>query len=106
MGCSLITYLITEECQQCVCFGKGAGGCAGTTSHSAAHIKRLRRGGESWGAPASVPPLPWGEGVSFGLLAEGAGGVVVILTRSWKINRFPVMLWQLLPQPSSSSKWG
>lgn len=63
-------------------------------------------GGESWGAPASVPPLPWGEGVSFGLLAEGAGGVVVILTRSWKINRFPVMSWQLLPQPSSSSKWG
>lgn len=63
-------------------------------------------GGKSWGAPASVPPLPRGEGVSFGLLAEGAGGVLVILTRSWKINRFPVMLWQLLPHPSSSSEWG
>lgn len=68
--------------------------------------QKAAAGGESWGAPASVPPLPWGEGVSFGLLAEGAGGVVVILTRSWKINRFPVMSWQLLPQPSSSSKRG
>lgn len=61
MGCSLITYLITEECQQCVCFGKGAGGCAGTTSHSAAHIKRLRRGGEL-GRPSLCPPPSLGRG--------------------------------------------
>lgn len=116
MGCSLITYLITEECQQCVCFGKGAGGMR--RDHQplcSSHQKATGVGGvEGWGGGGELgcpgrcsPPPPRREGVSFGLLAEGAGKVVVILAGSWKINLFPLIMWQqLLPQSSSSSKWG
>lgn len=44
----------------CVFWEGGRGGCAGTTSHSAAHIKRLQQG-ESWGALAAAPPFFPGE---------------------------------------------
>lgn len=106
MGCSLITYLITEECQQCVCFGKGAGGMR--RDHRplcSAHQKAEGEEGESWDAPASVPPFPGERAFPLAFWRRGLG-VLVILTRSCKINLFPVVLWQLHPHPSSSSHWG
>lgn len=98
MGCSLITYLITEECQQCVCFGKGAGGMR--RDHQplcSSHQKAAGRGGwEGLGCPSRClpPPPPPSPGRGrflwpFGGGGRGAGEAVVILTRSWKINRFP-----------------
>lgn len=88
--------------------GRGQGGCAGTTSHTAAHIKRLRLGGEELGRPSLCPPpFPGERAFPLAFWRRGlGGGVLVILTRSWKINRFPIKLWQLLPHPSSSSEWG
>lgn len=78
--------------------GYGSGGSGGSWG----------LGGGDLGCPGRCsPPPPRREGVSFGLLAEGAGKVVVILAGSWKINLFPLIMWQqLLPQSSSSSKWG
>lgn len=104
MGCSLITYLITEECQQCVCFGKGAGGCAGTTSHS--QLTSKGRSGGRAGVPWPLPPSFPGERafpLAFWRRGPGAEEAVVILTRCWKINSFPIMLRQLWLQSSSSS---
>lgn len=120
MGCSLITYLITEECQQCVCFGKGAGGMRRDhqllcSSHQKAAVGG---GGVRAGAPRLLPPLFFPRERAFPLAfwwrgPRGWGGAVVILTRSWKINRFfppppPSCCGSFCfsPQPSSSSKWG
>lgn len=55
-GFSLITYLITEEFEQCVCFGKGGEGSPGdvlkTTSFFAGHFKRPKGGGGAQPPPA------------------------------------------------------
>jgi len=54
-------------------FWEGGRGMRRDHQPLAAYFKRPQRG-ESWGALAAAPLLPRGEGVSFGLLAEGAGG--------------------------------
>lgn len=91
----------------CVFWEGGRGDAQGPPATLQLTSKGCGWGGKSWGAPASVPPTFPGRGRFLWPFGGGGwGGVLVIFTRSWKINLFPIMLWQLLPHPSSSSEWG